>query len=76
MANERDETLAKMIMFFAGCMIGGIAGLLYAPQSGVRTRRRLTDFAEDVKEKAEDLTDEASVAVKKAVDRGRRFVNT
>ncbi len=74
MTNGRDEMLATMIIFFTGCMIGGIAGLLYAPQSGVRTRRQLTDLAEDVKERAEDLTDDASVAMKKAIDRGRQFV--
>ncbi len=76
MANGRDETLATTIVFLAGCLVGGIAGLLYAPQSGMRTRRQLIDYAEDVKEKAEELTDDASVAMKKAVDRGRRFVNT
>lgn len=63
------------LSFFAGCVVGGMAGLLYAPQSGARTRRRLVDFGEDVREKAGEATEQATDKMQKVFERGRSFVN-
>lgn len=63
------------VSFFAGCVVGGIAGVLYAPQSGARTRRRLGNFAADIRDKAEDVTADATMAIERVVEEGRRLVN-
>lgn len=63
------------LSFLSGCVVGGIAGLLYAPQSGARTRRQLTSFAENVRERAEEATEQATHAINKVVERGRSLVN-
>lgn len=63
------------LSFLAGLVAGGVAGMLYAPQSGVRTRRQLGNLADDAKERAEELAEDATEAALRAVERGRRLVN-
>lgn len=71
----RTGAMIGGVSFFAGLLAGGVAGLLYAPQSGVRTRRQLTNVVEDAKECAGEMAEDATEAVEWAVERGRRLVN-
>lgn len=50
-----------VIGLFCGVVLGVVAGLLFAPQSGTRTRRLLA-------KKAHDLADVARVAAERAGD--------
>lgn len=86
MTDGRCGLMGLGLSFMAGCLVGGTAGLLYAPQSGIRTRRRIADFAEDVRDRAGDVTEEATDKIHRAteqateklhqaVERGRNFVN-
>ncbi|MBX3319445.1 MAG: YtxH domain-containing protein [Nitrospira sp.] len=86
MANDRYGLLEVALSFLAGCVVGGTAALLYAPQSGTRTRRRIADFAEDVRDRTGDVTERASEKiqkakeqatekVQKAIERGRNLVD-
>ena len=50
MTNEQNTILGLGVSFLVGCVVGGIAGLLAAPQSGARTRRQIASFADDVRE--------------------------
>lgn len=68
MANERCGLMGIGLSFVAGCLVGGATALLYAPQSGTRTRRRIADFAEDVRDKAEDVTEQATEKFQKATE--------
>lgn len=61
--------------FVTGVLIGGMTGILYAPQSGVRTRRKIVDLAADMRERAGEIADDARGVVTKVVDHGRRVVN-
>ena len=62
------------LSFMMGSLIGGAGGLLYAPQSGFRTRHRIAEFAEDVRGEAGTVTEEATEKVHKAIVRGRRLI--
>lgn len=75
MTNGRNGMMVAGLSFFSGCVAGGITGLLYAPQSGARTRRQLTSLAGDVRERAEEATEQAAHAIHKVVERGRSLVN-
>jgi len=70
------------IAFSIGVAAGAAVALLYAPQSGDRTRRQLrrnlndgVDYLEDaaayLKEQAENLSREAQKAVQKTISRTR-----
>jgi len=75
MTNGRNGMMVAGLSFFSGCVVGGITGLLYAPQSGARTRRQLTSLAGDVRERAEEAMGQATHAINKVVERGRSLVN-
>jgi len=68
MENGRYGLMGLVLTFMAGCVVGGTAGLLYAPQSGTRTRRRIADFAEDVRDRAGDVTEQATEKFQKATE--------
>ncbi|MGE0644491.1 MAG: YtxH domain-containing protein [Nitrospira sp.] len=86
MTNGRYGLLEVVLSFLAGCVVGGAAALLYAPQSGTRTRRRIADFAEDIRDRAGDVTEQATEKLQKAreqatekvhqaIERGRSLVD-
>lgn len=75
MTHGRYGPILGGLSFLAGLVAGGVAGLLYAPQSGARTRRRLAHVADDAKERAGEMVDDATEAAQRAVDRGRRLVS-
>lgn len=86
MPNGRYGLLEVWLSFLAGCVVGGTAALLYAPQSGTRTRRRIADFAEDIRDRAGDVTEQATEKIQKAreqatekvhqaIERGRNLVD-
>lgn len=74
MANGGCGLMGLGLSFMMGSLIGGAGGLLYAPQSGLRTRRRNAEFAEDVRDEAGIVTEEARKKLEKAIVRGRRLV--
>jgi len=75
MSERMDGVLMGGFMFLAGVAVGVGTGLLIAPESGARTRRRLRDYAEDLGDQITDLADETKVKVGKFVDRGKDFVD-
>ncbi|HVG26290.1 MAG TPA: YtxH domain-containing protein [Acidobacteriaceae bacterium] len=48
---------AFWIAFGLGALAGGVAALLYAPQSGIVTRRKLRRSAEDLSDSLQDAGD-------------------
>lgn len=56
----------------AGFGLGAIFGILSAPQSGLATRGRITDYAREAKNSAEELWDHGRDQVHKATLRVER----
>jgi gas vesicle protein len=71
-------------ILFAGAIVGAAIALLYAPQTGVRTRKgikkfagktvdRLDDLQEDLRDQVADGIDGITGVVKDGVDRGKKL---
>lgn len=68
MTNEGRSFWVGSAMFAFGALVGAGVGLLFAPQSGARTRRQLHFLATDATEKAGQLVEDAKHAMKQAID--------
>jgi gas vesicle protein len=74
MWNDSDRTFPVHIFLFgalAGSLIGAGVGLLFAPWSGVTTRRRLRRYAERA---LEDTVENGREALTDAMEKGREYV--
>lgn len=76
MTNRQNGMVGIGLSFVTGCVVGGIAGLLGAPQSGVKTRRRLSNYAADVREKVGEVKEEAAASIHNVIEQGRTLVGT
>lgn len=54
--------------FIAGASIGAIAGILFAPDSGVSTRKKIVDKASDLKDAVKDNVNDLLDKLQKGVD--------
>lgn len=75
MTNEVRSFWVGSAMFTVGALIGAGGGLLFAPQSGARTRRHLHLLATDVTEKAGQLVEDTKHAVRQAVDEAKKLAD-
>ncbi len=75
MTNEGRTFLVGSAMFTLGALIGAGVGLLYAPQSGARTRRQLQNLATDATEKAGELVEDVKLAAKQAVEEAKKLAD-
>jgi gas vesicle protein len=64
------------IAFGLGAAIGGAVALLYAPQSGVATRRRLKRSVEDLGDNLQDAGDYLKDQAEKLSKEAQRLINT
>ncbi|MFQ5840106.1 MAG: YtxH domain-containing protein [Candidatus Methylomirabilales bacterium] len=75
MANDRDEGGASLFLaFLLGGFLGACMALLYAPESGKRTRVRIRHLAEDFRERATDTAEEIRDRIEDALDQGKDSV--
>jgi gas vesicle protein len=82
---HEEEGYSGGAMAFAllvGAIIGAGAALLLAPQSGVKTRALLRDYAEkaedEVRERMGEMREkmkEAKMTLDSAIEQGRQFLN-
>jgi gas vesicle protein len=72
----RDEGYSSGSMFLSFLM-GGVVGaglaLLMAPQSGMETRQKIKEMADDVKDKAGGYVDQTKHKVTSYVDKGKGY---
>ena len=62
----------------AGVAVGAIVGLLFAPEKGSKTRKKIKDKTRDVKDRIEhsfeELVDSTSEKYNSIVDKGQDFI--
>ena len=61
--------------FLNGVAIGIILGVLFAPDSGEETRRKISQRAAGLKDKYDDLADDVSYTYNKVKDKASKIVN-
>ena len=68
MANDDNKVAAGALMLVAGGIIGAGLALLFAPQSGRKTRKDIVRYAKKAKHRAEDVIDDFSDSISDMVD--------
>ena len=74
MIEETRCTGMSTTAFFAGLVAGIGTGLLFASQSGARTRRQLHSLAKDLQEETSHVLSDARTSIGKAVEHGKSLV--
>lgn len=68
MADNNNRAIAGALMLVAGGIIGAGVALLFAPQSGEKTRKDITRYARKARRKAGDVVDDFSDSISDMVD--------
>jgi len=72
MSEERGYSGAAVALgFILGGALGASLALLFAPESGRRTRERLRDLASEVRDRTLDLSEDLRDRAGEAIERGR-----
>lgn len=68
MSENNNSIKAGALMLIAGGLLGAGVALLFAPQSGKKTRKDISRFAKKSKHRAEEIIDDFSDNVSDMVD--------
>ena len=60
--------------FIAGLLAGVCTGVLFAAQSGTRTRRRLHSWAKNLQEETHHMLGDAKTSIRKVINQGKSLV--
>lgn len=74
MTEETRCTGIGTTAFVAGLVAGIGTGLLFASQSGARTRRQLHNLAKDMQEEANQMVGDAKMSIGKVIEQGKSLV--
>lgn len=67
MSDERHSVLGSFVTFLTGAAIGAGLALLFAPQSGEETRKKIKDMGDKVSDEVKDNYDKVSKETQKAI---------
>lgn len=77
MSDDCKKGLFGALCFLAGAAIGAGVALLYAPQSGAETRKKIKEYSEkitdEVREGYEKVSDNVKGAAEKTIDNVKKF---
>jgi gas vesicle protein len=65
---------ALTLAFLLGSAIGALSALLYAPESGRRTRVRIRRLTDELQDRAGDVAEDVRERVDEALEQGREAV--
>ncbi len=68
MEDREKKMAAAALLILAGGVIGAGLALLFAPQSGERTRKDLARYARKAKRRADEVADDVSATVSELVE--------
>ncbi len=71
MKDEGYSSGSMLVSFLLGGIVGAGLALLLAPQSGEETRKKIRDFADDVKDRTTDYVEKAKGKITSYVDDGK-----
>jgi gas vesicle protein len=66
---------SNLLFFLAGASLGAVVALLYAPQSGKKTREYISDKADEGKDYLKDKSKELREQAEEYVERGKDLVS-
>lgn len=72
---EGGNTGSVLFAFLLGGLVGAGLTFLLAPQSGPDTRRRISQMADEMREKAEDYAHHARESIDDSVKKSRDYVS-
>ena len=64
-------SLASVVFFILGGLVGAVLGIMFAPQSGAETRKKLRETASGLGDKAIEVYDTTKTKVEKLIEHGR-----
>ncbi len=73
MKDEGYSSGSMLVSFLLGGIVGAGLALLLAPQSGEETRKKIRDFADDVKDRTTDYVEKTKDRITSYVDDGKGF---
>jgi gas vesicle protein len=65
---------ALILSFILGGVVGAAMAILYAPWEGTRTRQKLKDLTDEMKEKSGHLSEEWKEKAATFIEKGKEFV--
>lgn len=65
---------AIVLSFLLGSMVGAGLALLVAPQTGIETRRKIRDFADDVSERAHEYMEHTKSKMSSSIEKGKEVL--
>jgi gas vesicle protein len=71
MKDEGYSSGSMLVSFLLGGIVGAGLALLLAPQSGEETRKKIRDFADDVKDRTTDYVEKTKDKISSYVDDGK-----
>ena len=69
----KRNPVEAFILILAGMAVGATVAVLFAPDSGAKTRKRLGKY---VRRTAEDLWEQGEEVIESATDRGKEYFET
>ena len=80
MSSDKNAGVVGLVSFLTGAAIGAGLALLFAPQSGEETRKKIKDFsgkvADDVKEGYEKIAKEAKKSIESVKTSAEKAIDT
>src|SRR4029078_4246574 len=69
----KRNPVEAFILILAGMAVGATVGVLFAPEAGAKTPKRVRKYA---RRTVEDLWEQVQEAIETAADRGKKYVET